>query len=144
MAKKKKNESAFDKLSAREQKFFLEYIKYLNAKYAYKILHPKCKDSTAESEGPGISRKPQFQEALKEYYRELWDKKEDYIGKTLKRLLDILDFNVTDFIDKNGVGWTIYWSGNEQKMFKTPFYKKDPLPSEPNYQQLYYKRELGL
>jgi hypothetical protein len=102
MIKKDKKKSAFDKLSAAHKKFFVEYTKYLNAKYAYKITHPKCKDSTAESQGPEIVRKHQFQEALKEYYDDLWEKKDDYIGKTLKRLVDILDFDITDFLDENG------------------------------------------
>jgi homoserine acetyltransferase len=37
-----------------------------SAKACYKYLHPRCKDSTAETEGPSVLRKPQVQTYLEQ------------------------------------------------------------------------------
>ena len=42
-----------------------------SAKACYKYLHPRCKDSTAETEGPALLRKPQVREYLDSKARKL-------------------------------------------------------------------------
>lgn len=47
-----------------------------SAKACYKQLHPRCKDSTAETEGPAILRKPQVKSYLDSKARKLRDETE--------------------------------------------------------------------
>lgn len=68
-------------LSARDQLFADHYFGGPNqvrgsAKACYKYIHPRCKDSTAETEGPAVLRKPQVQTYLERQGKKITERAE--------------------------------------------------------------------
>jgi len=94
--------TAFDKLIPKHKVFVKNYVEMLNARKAYSAAYPTCKNSTANVNGPKLLTNTRVKEALKEYYDNLWERKDDYIGIMFKNLLNIIDFDISDYLDENG------------------------------------------
>lgn len=102
MAKEKKDKTAFDKLNAKQKSFFEAYLETFNARKAYQKIHPTSKNSTAYTNGCKLLKNAKIKDALKEYYDQLWENKQDYVGILFKKLLNMADFDISDYIDEYG------------------------------------------
>jgi phage terminase small subunit len=99
---KEKEKTAFEQLSIKHKDFFKNYLECLNATKAYMKAYPTAKYETAMVNGSNLLRHAKIQAALKEYYDQLWADKEDLIGKVFNKLLNVVDFDISDYVDKDG------------------------------------------
>ena len=106
MAKKKTEESsdktAFDKLSVKHKEFVIAYLKTLNATKSYMKAYPNSKYNSAGVNGHKLLENAKIKVALKEHYDALWESKEDLIGETFNKLLNMTNFDISDYIDEQG------------------------------------------
>lgn len=100
--KEKKETTVFDSLSIKHKEFVINYLETLNATKAYQKAYPSSNYNASSVGGFNLLRNPKIKNALKEYYNELWDNKDDYIGVLFKKLLNIVDFDISSYVDDDG------------------------------------------
>lgn len=95
---------SFTNLSAKHQEFFINYLKLRNAVQAYMLAYPNSQYSTACVNSHRLLRNTKIQKALREHYNNLWNKKEDEVGKTFENLLKIANADIKDIVKVNEHG----------------------------------------
>jgi phage terminase small subunit len=88
------------KINKTDQAIVYEYLQngYSKAK-AYSKVHHGCSRATAAVNGHKVLKKAEVARFLQEYFEDLWENKENEIGRQLSNLLNIANADVSDIIE---------------------------------------------
>ena len=98
--KKKTKKKLIDLLPDKEKSIVLEYVSNgFNQTQAYKKYSPKTDIVTCRTLAARVFTKVGVKEALNEYFKDLWERKEEEIGKTFLKLLSFVHADISDVAD---------------------------------------------
>jgi phage terminase small subunit len=95
----KKAKSAYDKLSEKHKQFFLEYIASRNAVKSYMKTYSSSNYNAAGVNGHKLLKNTKIKAALKEYYDNLWENKEDQIAPLFDKLLKMANADIAEVVN---------------------------------------------